>query len=501
MPPVVTSAIYLRLSVDKRSDEQGVTRQREDCAALIRQRGWTPGPEFTDNDTSANGKTARPGFKALLDAIATGQVRHVVAWNLDRIVRTTRDRLDLVDACQRHGAVVALVRGTDLDPSTPGGRLHLAILQEVAQHELDARHDRQTRAMRQLAESGKPWTANRPFGYHRDGITILEAEAKLLREAYQAVTAGESMYGVAKAWNKQGIPTTFGNTWTAASVRQVLVNPRYGGLRAHNGTIVGQAAWPGVVDEAVWRAAERVIKATGRRKHHPVPGRRYLLSGIALCGLCGDTLTSGLTRHGVRTYRCRRMHLSRAGEPVDELVNGLVIRRMSLPDARSLMTPPVDVPDLSGEASTLRGALEFMAEEFGAEIGTPGGITPAEYRAMRQPKLERLEAIEKQMANAVRAPTIAQLAAAVDVDAAWAGLSLDMRRAVVDALMTVTVQPARRGSRGFNPTLIDITWKTPDRERESRESVASASREGLETLSEGSVKGPRGFSDDSVSPQ
>lgn len=457
MAPTV-AALYLRLSVDKRADEQGVTRQREDCLDLIQRRGWTAGAEYIDNDTSASGKVIRPGFVALLDAINEGRVRRVVAWNLDRIVRTTRDRLELVDACQRHGAVVALVRGTDLDPSTPGGRLHLAILQEVAQHELDTRHDRQTRAMRQRAEAGLPWTANRPFGYQRDGMTIVEAEADLLRAAYRAVAAGESMYGIAKAWNEEGVTTTFNNTWSAASVRQVLVNPRYGGLRAHNGTIVGKAAWPGVVDEAVWRAAERVMKSPGRRKHHPVPGRRYLLSGIALCGLCGDTLTSGLTRHGVRTYRCRRMHLSRAGEPVDALVTTAVIKRLGRPDARAQMVPPpADVADLPGEAAALRARLDMLAAEFGADPHT----SPSEYRSMRQPLVDRLSEIQQRLADASPAPTLDDLAGAVDVGERWSGLSLDRRRAVVAALLEVTIHRSSRprGSKGFDAASVELTWR------------------------------------------
>lgn len=454
MAPTV-AALYLRLSVDRRADEQGVTRQREDCLDLIQRRGWSVGAEFVDNDTSASGKVRRPGFEALLEAIADGKVRHVVAWNLDRIVRTTRDRLDLVDACQRHGAVVALVRGTDLDPSTPGGRLHLAILQEVAQHELDSRHDRQTRAMRQLAEAGKPWTANRPFGYQRDGITQVKVEADLLRAAYRAVTAGESMYGIAQQWNKAGVPTTFGNTWSAASVRQVLVNPRYGGLRAHNGEIVGQAAWKGVVDEETWRAAERVMKAPGRRRHHPMPGRRYLLSGLALCGRCGGTMTSGLTRHGVRTYRCRRFHLSRAGEPVDAFVERIVVTRLNRADGRALLAPPVEEgPDLSGEAVRLRGRLDMMAAEFGSDPS----MSPAEYRAMRQPVVEQLTEVERRLDAAGPVPDLAGLDAAEDAGEWWAGLSLDLRRTVVATLMTVTVLPAVRGRHGFDPSLIVIEW-------------------------------------------
>jgi len=263
------------------------------------------------------------------------------------------------------------------------------------------------------------------------------------------------MYGIAQTWNRAGVRTTFDNEWTAASVRQVLVNPRYGGLRAHNGVIVGAAAWEGVVDEETWRAAERVMKAPGRRRHHPMPGRRYLLSGLAVCGRCGDTMTSGLTHHGTRTYRCRRFHLSRAGEPIDAFVERIVVARLNRPDGRALLTPPpAEGPDLAGEAAELRRRLDMMAAEFGSDPS----VGPAEYRSMRQPVVDRLVDLERQMEAAGPAPDLAGFDEAVDAGEWWAGLSLDLRRAVVAMLMRVMVHPAVRGRRGFDPALIDVEW-------------------------------------------
>jgi site-specific DNA recombinase len=88
------AAGYFRISEDVTGEAAGVSRQREDVVALIERRGWTRvEEEFSDNDTSAAGKVARPGFLALLAAIGRGEIDVVVAWSLDRIVRTARDRL------------------------------------------------------------------------------------------------------------------------------------------------------------------------------------------------------------------------------------------------------------------------------------------------------------------------------------------------------------------------------------------------------------------------
>jgi DNA invertase Pin-like site-specific DNA recombinase len=152
----VRAAIYLRISQDRTGESLGVERRREDCTKLVADRGWTLArPPFVENDTSAAGRKPRPQFRALLAAVEAGDIGVIVAWALDRLTRTARDRLALVETCRDHGVRIALVRGSDMDPTTPSGRLAIGILGEVAQHEIDAKSDRQARAAEQAAVQGR----------------------------------------------------------------------------------------------------------------------------------------------------------------------------------------------------------------------------------------------------------------------------------------------------------------------------------------------------------
>ena len=47
---------------------------------------------------------------------------------------------------------IALVRGSDIDMSTPAGRLSADILASVARHEIEQKADRQRRAVEQAVE-------------------------------------------------------------------------------------------------------------------------------------------------------------------------------------------------------------------------------------------------------------------------------------------------------------------------------------------------------------
>jgi site-specific DNA recombinase len=457
----VRAAVYLRISQDKTGEELGVSRQREDCAALIAQRGWAPVGEFCDNDVSAAGKVARPEFTALLAAIERRELDAVVTWNLDRLVRTARDRLALVEACQAHGVIVALVRGSDLDPTTPGGRMLIGILGEVAQHEIATKADRQRRAGRQRADDGLPWVSRRPFGYAEGGMKLRPKEAALIRKAYADLLAGASVRGIARWWNEQGVKTSTGARWTGATVHQLLRSARNAGIRTYGRDAqqveIGPAAWPAIVDEATWRTAVGILTDPDRRVGASRE-RKYLMTGLARCGRCGARMGSGrATSTGARTYVCKAgMHLSRAGEPVDEMVREYVVARLSRPDVLELLAED-DRPDgeaLRTQALALRGRLESLAVDF-----ADGELSAAQLKAATARLNAKLGEVEAAMVSASRAPVLADLIGPGDVAARFDALPLDRRRSVVDVLMTVTILPTgRTGRRGFDSDGVRIEW-------------------------------------------
>ena len=140
------SAIYLRISRDLTGQRLGVDRQREAAEKYARTNGYEVAEVFTDNDISAAGGKRRPGFESLLDALTDGRVSVVIVRNWDRLTRNRPDTVRLIETCQRTKAKVALVRGSDLDMSTPSDRMTAGILAEVAQNEIETKGERQSLA-------------------------------------------------------------------------------------------------------------------------------------------------------------------------------------------------------------------------------------------------------------------------------------------------------------------------------------------------------------------
>lgn len=450
------AVVYTRQSFDRTGEGAAVARQLEDCLKLAELRGWTVVEQHSDNDISAAGKKKRPGFEAVLSAIAEDRATVVIAWALDRLSRNRADELRLVELCEQKAATIALVRGTDLDMSTPAGILVADVMGATARHEIKQKSDRQRRAQQQAAEQGKPAGGRRAFGYGSDGVTVNEAEAPYVRAAFADVLHGASLKGIARRWNEGEVLTTAGNAWSHSTVRGVLKNPRYAGLRTYRGEVVGPAVWPALIDQDTFEAVHAILSVPERRTT-VTTARKFLLPGLALCWKCGSDCATGHTRHGKRVYVCRASKcISRKADDVDALVEAVVIERLSRPDASDLLA--VDNRDelrgLQCRAAGIRQRLDDLAT--GLEEGV---LTLVAVRKSSDRLRAELERIEADMATKVHVDALGPLVAAQDVSAAWSGLDVQQRRGVVDSLMTVTLLRPETGRRDFDPESVRIEWK------------------------------------------
>ncbi|MCW2738872.1 recombinase family protein [Nocardioides sp.] len=451
------AVVYTRQSFDRTGEGAAVARQLEDCLKLAELRGWTIVEQHSDNDISAAGKKKRPGFDAVLAAIAEDRATVVIAWALDRLSRNRADELRLVELCEQKAATIALVRGTDLDMSTPSGILVADVMGATARHEIKQKSDRQRRAQQQAAEQGKPAGGRRAFGYGSDGVSVNEAEARHVREAFADVMHGASLKGIARRWNEARALTTAGNEWSHSTVRGVLKNPRYAGLRAYRGEIVGPAVWPALVDVDTYDAVKAILSVPERRTTLTT-ARKYLLPGLALCWKCGSDCATGHTRHGKRVYVCRANKcISRKADPVDGYLEAVVVARLSRPDAADLLSADNrdDLRKLQGKAAGIRGRLDDLAT--GLEEGV---LSLAAVRKSSERLRDELRRIEVEMAATVQTDALGPLVAAEDVAGVWSRMDIGQRRQVIDALMTVTLLRPEVGRRDFDPETVRVDWKT-----------------------------------------
>ena len=117
-------AIYLRVSTDGQSCET----QRRDLAAVAERHGWDVVAEYEDAGISgAKGRDQRPGFDALLKAVARKDIDMVACWSVDRLGRSLTHLVGFLGELQDKGVDLFLF-AQGLDTSTAAGRAMFQML-------------------------------------------------------------------------------------------------------------------------------------------------------------------------------------------------------------------------------------------------------------------------------------------------------------------------------------------------------------------------------------
>jgi site-specific DNA recombinase len=455
--------IYLRQSMDREGDRLAVTRQLEDCQTLCARRGLPVLGVIDDNDTSASSARKRPGYERLLGMIKRDEVRVIVAWAVDRLVRKLTDLEQLIDLIEAHRVTVLTLSG-ELDLSTPAGRLNARILASVARAEVETKAARQKRSSLQRATDGRPHAGPRTIGYDHGLKGVRADEAALIREGFSQLLAGASLRSIMRRWNNAGLRTTRGKEWTTRGVRLALTNHRYAGISAYRARsakaeVMGAGQWQPLVTAEVFEAAQ-VILSDPERKNAGNSGRerKHLLPQLAVCGRCQGPMRSGI-HHGQPILVCTNLnHLARKSAEIEAYVRGEIAKRLRLPGAGIVVesgTPGVDVQALKDEAAALRVKLDELVD-----MHLDGEINRAQLERGTRRASERLEAIAAAQAAATGDTILAPLLAAVDPGKAFLDLDdLSKERAVIEALCTVTLYPPRMGRAPFDPNTVQIDWR------------------------------------------
>jgi DNA invertase Pin-like site-specific DNA recombinase len=106
---------------------------------------------YEDKATGKNMK--RAGWERLWADATSGKISRIVVWRLDRLGRTAKGLVDLMEECQcRKIGLVSLREGFNLE--TPAGRLMFMVLSGVAIYEIEVKSERQQIGITQAKERG-----------------------------------------------------------------------------------------------------------------------------------------------------------------------------------------------------------------------------------------------------------------------------------------------------------------------------------------------------------
>jgi len=141
------AALYLRVS----TLDQHPETQLHDLRQLAQQRGFTIVHEYTDRISGTKAK--RPGLDQMMHDASRGQFDMVVVWAFDRLARSVRHFLEVIDDLQHRNIEFVSFR-ENIDTGGPLGRAMLVIIGAIAELERNLIVERVRAGMRRAKLEG-----------------------------------------------------------------------------------------------------------------------------------------------------------------------------------------------------------------------------------------------------------------------------------------------------------------------------------------------------------
>jgi len=312
------SGLYIRVSTQQQvANGNSLTTQKSRLLSHAKARGYELHDVYVDAGLSGK-NTKRPEFQRLLEDVRARRIDIVLVWKVDRISRSMKDLLDLVETLRDHGVDFAAV-DQQFDTSSPAGLLSLHVLGSFAQFERELLIERTKEGTLQRLQRGDWSCGPAPLGYRKEDGCLLEvpAEVKVVRCIFRLFLKLKSRRGVARRLNEDGVLTRRGKLWCSNTVTNILRNPVYTGANVYGRHASGdtrlkdRSEWtvvPGVrkamIDQGTFDAVQVMIEE-GKAPPPSAP-LEYPLSGKLRCEKCGSAMFGAARRKDGKVYRYYR---------------------------------------------------------------------------------------------------------------------------------------------------------------------------------------------------
>ncbi len=272
-------ALYIRVSTEAQAEEGfSIQAQSERLAAYCKAMGWDHCQAYIDGGFTGSNLN-RPEMQRLIADVEAGKIRSVIVYKLDRLSRSQKDTLFLIEDVFMPKNVDFISLNESIDTSTPYGRAMIGILSAFAQLERENIFIRTRMGMLERVKQGYwPGGGCTPFGYDYDreqGTLIPNTDAVIVRKMYDLYIQG---------YSAQRIADMLGLRYDRL-VTQILSRKSNLGVISYKGEEYKGRHAP-IVSQEVFELAMQKMKERSQ-KARATTKRHHLLTGLVYCGACG----------------------------------------------------------------------------------------------------------------------------------------------------------------------------------------------------------------------
>ena len=298
-------ALYPRVSgMEQATEGYSLGEQIDRMKKYCESKDWIVYKVYTDAGfTGAN--MDRPGLQSLIKDSESGKFDMVLVYKLDRLSRSQKDVLYLVeDVFDKHGVFFSSMT-ENFDTSTPFGKAILGILAVFAQLEREQIKERTMMGKQARAEEGK-WHGSKwiPIGYdYKDDMLVInDYEAMQIREVADLFLQRTPVRTIATMMTEKGYKHKYGE-WEAKTIRRVLANKVNIGMIKKRDNYYEGTHQP-IFDQETY---DKIMVIMNERKEkYGTTYKPYtsLLGGMIYCKHCGGKYTKQANGGGMLYYTC-----------------------------------------------------------------------------------------------------------------------------------------------------------------------------------------------------
>ena len=456
------AALYIRLSREDgdKSESYSITSQREILKEYLKLHPDIEAHDFYVDDGWSGTNFDRPGFIRMMEDIYAGTVNCVIVKDLSRFGRNYTDAGNYLDNVFVRLKVrfIALNNGIDTASNSMNAATQCISVgvTNVINESLAATTSVNVRGTLNVNRAQGKFIGSFPtYGYLKDPndhhqLIIDEETAPVIRMIFERFIAGQSIIGIAKALNDEGIPNpsmhkklkglnyrhpmgkSNDGLWHDSSVRRILQNEMYIGnmVQGKNTTIsykikqcraIPKDEWiiventhEAIIDKDTFNKAQSLFRKNIRSS--PVKKEVDLFSGLVRCADCHRIMNKKTNTHSYGTYRYYRCMTSRKMSKdactnhtirIDKLETAVLVTLQKMIDTAIEFDEILEIINQSSKRKKESTHLQKMIKTQSAEREKcikmsldlypdwkQGVITREEYMTLKANLTEKIEAID-----------------------------------------------------------------------------------------------------------
>ncbi|MDR0861463.1 MAG: recombinase family protein [Oscillospiraceae bacterium] len=302
----MNAIIYARYSSENQT-EQSIEGQLRECKAFAEKNGMAVISTYIDRALSAKTDN-RPEFQKLVKDSAKGLFDIVLVWKLDRFARNRYDSAHYKAILKKNGVKVVSATESIAEDST--GILLESLLEGYAEFYSVELSEKVRRGHMENALKCKWNGGGRPVGYVVDESRHLQIDpltAPFVVDAFHKYADGETIVGIVKWLNSQGVLTYRNKPMSIDSVNRLLKCRTYLGEYRYAG-IVTPGGVPAIFEQELFDKVQARLEKNKKAPARHKAEDEYLLTTKLFCGHCGAYLVgesgTSTTKFVHHYYKC-----------------------------------------------------------------------------------------------------------------------------------------------------------------------------------------------------